>query len=63
MGTGALCNVAYDVLDLLGQLANMIMDCHHLVQGPSAPGKFASFNPMMGKGIVWDSMVCMLLSE
>ena len=26
--------------------------------GPSAPGRFASFKPMMGKGIIWDSIVC-----
>ena len=34
-----------------------------LLLGPSAPGRIASFGPMMGKGLVWDSMVCMLLSE
>ena len=34
-----------------------------LLLGPSTPGKFASFEPMMGKGIVGYSAVCMLLSQ
>ena len=34
-----------------------------LLLGPSATGRFASFEPVMGKGIVWKSMVCTSLSE
>ena len=32
-----------------------------LILGPLAPGKSAFLEPMMGKGLLWDSMVCTLL--